>query len=139
LFGRPPCRPLCSTCYGSAGCGPTIAEQAADVFAQGRLHHENGNLEKAIACYSLAIELDPNNAEVYIHRAEARFANRCPGSHRRPVNSTVFWGSQITTVLGRAERGPMNASTGGLRSSDSSVIPSRRIRADSVPREWNPF
>ena len=59
-------------CTAIAGCAPTAEEQATDVFAQGRLHHEAGDLDKAAACYDLAIELDPYNAEVYIHRAEIR-------------------------------------------------------------------
>ena len=57
-----------------AGC-PTPEEQAVDVFTEAQLFHDEGNLEKAIAGYGLAIELDPHNAEAFLHRAEARLVS----------------------------------------------------------------
>ncbi len=60
-----------------AGC-PTPEQQAADVFTEAQLFHNEGDLDKAIAGYDLAIGLDPHNAEVYVHRAEARFTNGDP-------------------------------------------------------------
>ena len=63
-----------------AGCGPPAEEQAAPVFAQGRRHHEAGDLQKAIASYDLALELDPGNTEVYVRRAEAYFSVGDPDS-----------------------------------------------------------
>ena len=56
-----------------AGC-PTPEEQAADVFTQAQLFHDEGDLDKVIACYSLVMELDPRPV-AYLHRAEARLVN----------------------------------------------------------------
>ena len=57
-----------------AGC-PGPEEQSVDAFAEAQLFHDEGNLEKAIAGYGLAIELDPHNAEAFLHRAEARLVS----------------------------------------------------------------
>ena len=60
-----------------AGCSPFAEEQAADVFTEARLFHDEGDLDKAIACYTLALELNPRPV-VYLHRAEARLKNGDP-------------------------------------------------------------
>lgn len=46
-----------------AGCSPSAEQQAADVFTEALLYHEEGDLEKAIACYGLALELEPRTGE----------------------------------------------------------------------------
>lgn len=41
-----------------ADCAPAAEKQAADVFTEAQLFHEEGDLEKAMACYNLIIVLD---------------------------------------------------------------------------------
>ena len=59
------------TCYALpialillAGC-PSSEEQVADVFTQARLFHDEGDLDKAIAGYTLTIKLDPTGVASY--------------------------------------------------------------------------
>lgn len=72
-----------------AGCGPTAKERAAEAFAQGRLHLHDGDIQEAIACYDLAIELDPGNAEVYVRRAETRFTLGDPDGARADFEKAI--------------------------------------------------
>ena len=56
------------------GC-PASEEQAADVLGQAQQFQNAGDTDQAIAACDLAIELDPNAPEVYLHRAEDRLVN----------------------------------------------------------------
>ena len=44
------------------------------ISTEAQLFHDAGDLDKAIACYGLVIELDPRPV-VYLHLAEARLVN----------------------------------------------------------------
>ena len=50
---------------------PASEEQAADIFTQGQLYHDDGDLDEATAAYNVAIELDLHAPEAYLHRGLA--------------------------------------------------------------------
>ena len=54
-----------------SGCGPSDEQQAVEAYNRGVAYYDKGEYDKAIAAFTVAIRLDPTDAEAYYNRGVA--------------------------------------------------------------------